>query len=71
MGNGYYSGSDFIELGVKSGLVEKAVRKRIETMVKKVSKTAPALINSSFMPDAMKAKYQALLSDRLRFLSVL
>ncbi len=71
MGNGYYSGSDFVELGGMSGLIEKTVKKRISSLAGKVKKAAPAIIEASFMPEDMKAQYQALLSDRLRFITQL
>ena len=71
MGNGYFAGSDFVELGVKAGLIGKAVKNRITSLARKVQKTAPAIIEASFMPEEMKDRYQALISDRLRFVSLL
>jgi len=71
MGNGFYAGSDFIELGVKAGLLEPAVRKRISALLKKVAKLAPAAIHDSYMPDEMKEKYVNIVRQRLTFLDVL
>lgn len=71
MGNGYYSGSDFVELGAKSGLIEKTVRKRVSNLAARVKKAAPSIIEASFMPEEMKTRYQALISDRLRFITQL
>lgn len=71
MGNGYYAGSDFVELGVKAGLIGKVVKNRIQGLARKVQKTAPAIIEASFMPEDMKSHYQSLVSERLRFVSLL
>jgi len=67
MGNGYYSGSDFVELGTKAGLREATARKRVAGVANRVEKFAPDILEASFMPDDMKARYQDLVVDRLRF----
>jgi len=71
MGNGYYAGSDFVELGTKAGLVEKAIKKRLKALLKRVEKEASTIIQASYMPEEMKARYQALVTERLRFLRLL
>lgn len=71
MGNGFYSGSDFIELGVRAGLLEPAVKKRITQLLRKVAKLAPAAIHDSYMPDEMKDRYRELVRQRLKFLDEL
>lgn len=68
MGNGYYSGSDFVELGTKAGLREATVRKRVAGVANRVEKFAPDIVEASFMPDNMKARYHDLVVDRLRFI---
>lgn len=69
MGNGFYAGSDFIELGINAGLPEKPLRRRIERLTKRVEHAAPAIIDASFMPGTMKAEYQDLVGSRIRFMT--
>lgn len=71
MGNGRYSGSDFVELASSAGLGEKAAASRIRRLAGRVEKAAPALIRSSYLPDEMKARHQALVSERLQFIGVI
>lgn len=68
MGNGYYSGSDFVELGTKAGLREPIVKKRVDGLANRVEKFAPDIVDTSFMPDDMKARYHNLIVDRLRLI---
>ncbi|ROU01477.1 type II toxin-antitoxin system HipA family toxin [Marinobacter sp. R17] len=71
MGNGHYSGSDFVELASSASLGEKAAASRIRRLAGRVEKAAPDLIRSSYLPDEMKARYQALVSERLLFIGVI
>ena len=70
MGNGHYSGGDFVELAESAGLSGKAARKRIDRLASKLEGEAPALIEASYMPSDMKQEYQQLLSQRLAFIRV-
>ncbi|SFD96438.1 hypothetical protein SAMN04487869_101405 [Marinobacter sp. DSM 26671] len=71
MGNGYYAGSDFLELGVKAGLLESAIRKRMTNLLRNTQKQAANVIESSFMTPLQQREYRDLLEQRLRFLSLL
>lgn len=71
MGNGYYAGSDFMELANKASLPEKAVLKRLKSLINKTEKTAPEIIESSHMPSAMKAQYRELVAQRIKFMRLL
>ncbi|GGE57709.1 putative kinase [Streptosporangium jomthongense] len=71
MGNGYYAGSDFVELGKKAGLLEPAVRKRIIQLLKQIESHAPDTIRASFMPDEMKTRYLNLISQRMKFMKLI
>ncbi|WP_165857221.1 HipA domain-containing protein [Marinobacter sp. JSM 1782161] len=71
MGNGHYSGSDFVELAKSAGLAEKAAKSRIERLALQTEKRAPDLIRSSYLPDEMKGRYQTLVSERLGFIRVM
>lgn len=71
MGNGHYSGADFVELAKSAGLGKKAATNRVGRLAKRVQKAAPDLIKASYMPDDMKAQYQALISERLNFIQVM
>ena len=68
MGNGFYAGSDFVELGTKAGLLEKAVNDRLSRLVNNVEKKAPNVIESSHMPESMKTHYRELLNQRIQFM---
>ncbi|NWO05538.1 MAG: HipA domain-containing protein [Alteromonadaceae bacterium] len=70
MGNGFYAGSDFIELANKVGLPEKVARKRLHNLTNKMEKAAPDTITSSHMPTDMKARYQELVTQRIQFMRV-
>lgn len=70
MGNGHYSGSDFVELAKRAGLGNKAATNRLGRLAKRVEKAAPDLIKASYLPDDMKEQYQALISERLKFIKV-
>jgi len=71
MGNGFYAGSDFLELGTKAGLPEKAVKKRLHALTNRVRKEANVIINASYMPEGMKANYLDLVTQRLSFMDVM
>lgn len=71
MGNGHYSGGDFLELAEAAGIGARIAEARIARLTKKVSEIAPDLIMESFMPDDMKATYQELVDQRLRFAGIL
>jgi serine/threonine-protein kinase HipA len=68
MGNGYYSGSDFVELGTTSGLFERAIQNRLHTLVRKAEKAAPSVIQASYMPNDMKQDYQNLVEHRVQLM---
>lgn len=68
MGNGYYAGCDFVELGTKAGLLEAAITKRIERLLKSVEVEGPDIIGNSFMTVERQEQYLDLLQTRLRFL---
>jgi serine/threonine-protein kinase HipA len=68
MGNGFYAGCDFIELGMKAGLLGTACTKRIENLVKKIEIEALQIITNSFMDPERQEDYLDLLNTRLQFL---
>ena len=68
MANGYYSGSDFIEMGARAGLRSKALAGRLSRLIKNVNQHAPEFIQSSFMPEDVKGKYKKLLEQRIKFM---
>lgn len=71
MGNGHYSGGDFMELAEEAGIGARIAETRISRLAKKVSDVAPQLIEDSYMPAEMKATYQELVDQRLRFVNTL
>lgn len=71
MANGYYSGSDFIEMGARAGLRSKALTGRLNRLIKSVDQHAPGFIQSSFMPEDAKNKYKKLVEQRVNFIKVL
>ncbi len=71
MGNGFYAGSDFLELGTKAGLPEKAIKKRLHALTNRLRKEASGTINASYMPEDMKVGYLDLVTQRLSFMDVM
>lgn len=71
MGNGFYAGSDFIKLGVKAGLLESAIRKRMIKLLNNIRKQGADVIESSFMNPRQQKQYRDLMEQRMRFLSLL
>jgi len=66
---GFYTGFDFIELARRFGISEKPVR----SFVKEIEARMPellALIDHSYMPDAMKAAARDQVIDRLQALQI-
>lgn len=70
MGNGYYSGGDFVELGKAAGLPGKGIPRRITRLVSQVERKAPKLIERSYLDTESRQKYQQLIAERARFLRV-
>lgn len=68
MGNGFYSGSDFVETAEAAGIPGEAAKRRVLNLLDKVSATAPSLIERSYLPTEMKGQYQAIIQERERFL---
>lgn len=62
-GNGYYSAFDFIELGVATGLAERACRQVIKRLLEKVPQMA-SLIEASYLSAEFKAGYCSTLANR-------
>lgn len=70
MGNGFYSGSDFVEMGARAGLRARALISRLDRLVKNLGLHASEVIQSSFMPDVSKPKYEELVKQRIKFMTV-
>jgi len=66
---GYYTGYDFLELGRRLGLQEKPIRTFIAKL-KTNQNNITALINQSYMPDAMKERATALVELRIKAVQV-
>ncbi len=69
MGNGYYSGGDFIELAVNSGLPKALATKIVNDTIERCH-AGLALIERSPLPDDIKRQYQHVIRERLGFLGV-
>lgn len=69
MGNGFYSGSDFVEMGVRAGLRASALRSRLSRLVKNIGVHASEIILSSFMQEDAKSQYEELFNQRIKFLA--
>ncbi len=67
---GYYTGIDFIELGIRLGIPEKPIQKFIDQLHNKQGDMLD-LIDHSFMPESMRNRASALLKNRLRALSII
>lgn len=69
MGNGFYSGSDFVEMGARAGLRASALRGRLSRLVKSVGLQASGIIQRSFMPEEAKSAYEELVNQRIKFMA--
>lgn len=70
MGNGYYSGGDFVELAISVGIPGPAARDSVSSLVNKAGSVAPKLIDASRLPGDLKQKYRDVLAQRSEFLKV-
>lgn len=66
---GFYTGHDFLELARRFGISEKPVRSFVNEIEVKMPELL-AMIDHSYMPDAMKAAARDQVIDRLRALQV-
>ena len=66
---GFYTGHDFLELARRLGISEKPVRSFVNEIEAKMPGLL-ALIDHSYMPDAMKVAARKQVIDRLRALQV-
>ncbi|WP_336368296.1 type II toxin-antitoxin system HipA family toxin [Marinobacter sp. C2H3] len=68
MGNGFYSGGDFIQLAEATGLDAPVVRKTIDNLVERLKTEASKTLHASFMPQEMTFRYLELVRQRCQFL---
>jgi len=66
---GYYTGYDFIELGIRLGISEKLIKKTIQDIVNK-SDSLKKVVEHSYMPNEMKKRAMSLMDDRSRVLLI-
>lgn len=66
---GFYTGHDFLELANRFGISEKPVRSFVSEIEAKMPELL-AMIDHSYMPDAMKVAAHDQVTDRLRALQV-
>lgn len=66
---GYYTGSDFIKLGTRLGLNEKAILASLKNIEAK-SNLVASLIDRSFLPAHLKHEFKEIVISRLRALRV-
>ena len=67
---GSYTGASFLAFAEKAGISVKAAQQVLAQTVGNAPKTA-ALLERSFLSEEARAKYTAVLNDRLRCLSIL
>jgi len=66
---GFYTGYDFIELGIRLGIPEKLIKKTIEGIANKRD-SLKEVVEHSYMPDDMKKRAMTLIDDRSRVLLI-
>jgi serine/threonine-protein kinase HipA len=66
---GYYTGRDFITLGTRLGINDKAIRVSLQNIATK-KKEVLSLIDRSFLPDNMKQDFGHIINERARALSL-
>ena len=66
---GFYTGHDFVELGIRLNIPEKLIKKTIEDMANKKDALKEVVMHS-YMPDGMKTRALDLLDDRSRVLLI-
>ncbi|AMQ90498.1 Protein hipA [Marinobacter excellens LAMA 842] len=71
MGNGFYSGGDFVQLAEAAGLDAPVARETILNLVAKIKAEAPKTVQTSLMPPDMKDHYLDLVKRRARFVELL
>jgi serine/threonine-protein kinase HipA len=66
---GYYTGYDFIELGIRLNIPERLIKKIIGDMANK-KEPMKEVVKNSYMPDEMKKRAMNLIDDRSRVLFI-
>ena len=66
---GFYTGHDFIELGIRLNIPEKLIKKTIEDMANKKDALKEVVMHSH-MPDGMKNRATELVNDRSQVLMI-
>lgn len=69
MGNGHYSGGDFLELANAAGLPSGLAVRDLQDLLDR-SGAFDMLIEASALPDEMKVRYRAIVEERRQFLAV-
>ena len=64
---GYYTGGDFIELGMRLGLPKLAAKHEVDLFIARQD-LAFALINHSFLPENMKISLAGVFAERINAL---
>jgi serine/threonine-protein kinase HipA len=67
--HGFYTGHDFIELGIRLKIPERLIKKTIEDMANKKD-SLKEVVTHSYMPDGMKTRAIEILNDRSRVLMI-
>lgn len=71
MGNGFYSGGDFLQLAEAARLDASVARGTIFNLVAKMKAEASKTVQASFMPPEMKVRYLGLVNQRIQFVELL
>lgn len=71
MGNGFYSGGDFVQLAEAAGLDAPVARETIHNLVQRVKTEVSKTVQASLLPPNIKDQYLDLVRRRIRFVELL